>query len=201
MQAWNGVSFLECSPIPRAADAYIETDASGSWGCGALFNNLWFQLEWSTDWKPMDIMAKELVPIVSSCAIWAPLLPRKILEFKCDNQGLVNAINKGSSKEPVVMHLLRSLWFFSAFFEITIRADHIPGVLNTAADKLSRNQAAQFLRSYPNASCIPTKIPISLLRIVPPVRLDWTSRAFTRHFRCIIKLTQQYSLCAHQQLQ
>ena len=90
-----------------------------------LFNNLWFQLEWSTDWKPMDIMAKELVPIVLSCTIWGPLLPRKILEFKCDNQGLVDAINKGSSKEPVVMHLLRCL---SAFFEITIRADHIPGV-------------------------------------------------------------------------
>ena len=118
------------------------------------------------------------------------LLPRKILEFKCDNQGLVDAINKGSSKEPVVMHLLRCLWFFSAFFEITIRADHFPGALNTAADKLSRNQAAQFLHSYPNnASHIPTKIPISLLRIMSPVRLDWTSRAFTRYFRGVIKLT------------
>ena len=115
VQAWNGVSFLECSPTLWPPDACIETDASGSWGCGALFNNLWFQLQWSTDWKPMDIMAKELVPIVLSCAIWGPLLPRKILEFKCDNQGLVNAINKGSSKEPVVMHLLRCLFFFSAF--------------------------------------------------------------------------------------
>ena len=149
----------------------------------------------------MDIMAKELVPIVLSCAIWGPQLPRKILEFKYDNQGLVNAINKGSSKEPVVMHLLRCLLFFSAFFEITIRVAHIPGALNTAADMLSRNQAAQFLRSYPNTSHIPAKIPTSLLRIVSPVRLDWTSRAFTHHFRRVIALTQQYSPCAHQQLQ
>ena len=139
MHAWNGISFLECSPTPRPPDVYIETDASGSWGCGALFNNLWFQLQWSTEWKPMDIMAKELVPIVLSCAVWDSLLPKKILEFKCDNQSLVEAINKGSSKEPVVMHLLRCLWFFSAFFEITIRAAHILGALNTAADKLSRN--------------------------------------------------------------
>jgi len=151
VHAWNGISFLECSPVPRPPDVSIETDASGSWGCGALFNNLWFQLQWSTEWKPIDIMAKELAPIVLSCAIWGPLLPRKILEFKCDNQGLVDAINKGSSKEPVVMHLLRCLWFFSAFFEITIRAAHIPGTLNTAADMLSRNQAAQFLHLYPNA--------------------------------------------------
>ena len=67
----------------------------------------------------MNIVAKELVPVVLSCAIWGPLLPRKILEFKCDNQGLVDAINKGSLKEMMVMHLLRCLVFL-AFFKITI---------------------------------------------------------------------------------
>ena len=72
VHAWNGVSFLECSMTPQPPDIFIETDASGSWGCGALFNNLWFQLKWSTEWKPIDIMAKELVPIVISCAIWPP---------------------------------------------------------------------------------------------------------------------------------
>jgi len=182
----------------RPPDVYIETDASGSWGCGALFNNLWFQLQWSTEWKLIDIMAKELALII---AIWGPLLPRKTLEFKCDNKGLVDAINKGSSKEPVVIHLLRCLWFFSAFFEITIRAAHIPGTLNIAADILSRNQAAQFLRLHPNASHIPTRIPIPLLQIVSPICLDWSSRAFMHQFRHIVKSSQQYSPCAHQQRQ
>ena len=32
-----------------------------TWGCSALFNNCWFQLEWFTDWKHMDLMVKELV--------------------------------------------------------------------------------------------------------------------------------------------
>ena len=73
------------------------------------------------------------------------------------------------------MHLLRCLWFFSAFFEITIRAAHIPRALNTTADKLSRNQAAQFLCSNPNASHIPTQIPTPFLQIMSPIRLDWTS--------------------------
>ena len=45
VHAWNGVSFLECSMTPQPPDIFIETDASGSWGCGALFNNLWFQLK------------------------------------------------------------------------------------------------------------------------------------------------------------
>jgi len=40
-------------------------------------------------------MAKELVPIVLSCAVWGPLLPTKSIEFTCNNKGLVAAINKG----------------------------------------------------------------------------------------------------------
>ena len=67
------------------------------------------------DWKHMDIMAKGLIPIVLNCALWGPLLPNMILEFNCDNRGLVDAINKSLSKECVLMHLLRHLWFFSTF--------------------------------------------------------------------------------------
>ena len=74
---WNGVSFLECLSPPLPPDTQIQTDASGTWGCGALFQNFWLQLKWSTEWKRMDIMAKELVPIVLSCAIWALYFPKR----------------------------------------------------------------------------------------------------------------------------
>ena len=121
MSTWNGVSFMDCSPQTPHADHQITTDASGSWGCGALFETQWFQLAWSTEWIRMDIMAKELVPIVLSCAVWGPPILRKKLEFRCDNHSLVDAINKGSSKEPMVMHLLRCLWFFSAFLKSALR--------------------------------------------------------------------------------
>ena len=122
-------------------------------------------------------MAKELVLIVLGCAIWGPLLPRKSLEFKYDNSSLVNAINKGSSKEPMVMHLLQCLWFFSAFFEIKISASHVPGLLNTADDMLSRNHTAQFLHSHPYASHRPTQVPTPLLQIniSQKTRLDFSS--------------------------
>ena len=99
MSTWNGVSFMDCSPQTPHANYQITTDASGSWGCGAVFETQWFQLAWSTEWTRMDIMAKELVPIVLSCAVWGPLILQKKLEFRCDNHSLVDAINKGSSKE------------------------------------------------------------------------------------------------------
>ena len=99
-------------------DHSIQTDASGSWGCGAFFFPHWFQYAWTTEWTPIDIMAKELVPIIISCAIWAPLLAHKEIQFQCDNQSLVSAINKGSSKDSMVMHLLRCLWFITASFDL-----------------------------------------------------------------------------------
>ena len=63
-------------------------------------------------------MAKELVPIVMGCAVWGPQFAGHTTLFQCDNLGLVVAINKGSSKDKIVMHLLRSLWFFVATFDI-----------------------------------------------------------------------------------
>jgi len=52
------------------------------------------------------IMAKELVPIVLSCVVWGPLLSGSNVQFKCDNSGVVDSISKGSSKKPLIMHLL-----------------------------------------------------------------------------------------------
>jgi len=62
---WNGISFLRDTHTTSQCDYHIQTDASGSWGCGAYFTGRWFQLPWSA---MIGIMAKELVPIVLSCA-------------------------------------------------------------------------------------------------------------------------------------
>ena len=85
-------------------------------------------------------MAKELVPIVISCAIWGPLLVGKSVLFQCDSTVVVAAVSESSAKEPVVMHLLRSMWFVVAHFDISISIEHISGVCNGVADMLSRDK-------------------------------------------------------------
>jgi len=188
---WNGRSMFDCSlPSHR-----IFTDASGRWGCGAVFGSQWLKLAWSSEWTHKDIMAKELVPIVLSCMVWGPLLSGTRVEFRCDNSSVVDSINKGSSKEPTVMHLLRCLWFFSAHFDVKILASHIPGVSNTAADKISRNQSKEFLRSNPDAARVPVLIPTPLLKIISPRRLDWTSSSFVRHFKRTLNRLERDSHC------
>jgi len=82
--------------------------------------------------------------------------------IKCDNQSVVDSISKESSKEPVIMHLLQCLWFFSAYFDIRVTASHIPGVVNIAADQLSRSKSGEFLQTHPDISTVPVTIPTLL---------------------------------------
>ena len=42
---WSRVSFLQVGKNIRT-HAIIQTDASGSWGCGAHFSGRWFQWRW-----------------------------------------------------------------------------------------------------------------------------------------------------------
>ena len=94
---WNGTSLLH-TPFHRPTfDCCIQTDASGSWSCGALFHPHWFHYAWPPEWSHISIMAKELAPILISCAVWATLLVNKHIQFQCDNLSLVVAINKGSA--------------------------------------------------------------------------------------------------------
>ena len=121
---WNGISLLHNTLTTIPSDFQIQTDASGSWGCGAHFNGKWILLPWSADWAPISIMAKELVPILLSCAVWSRMLSKRKIEFKCDNRSVVEAVKKGSSKDTMAMHLLRCLWFLTAIFDIQITVAH-----------------------------------------------------------------------------
>ena len=136
-------------------------------------------------------MAKELAPIVIGCAVWGPYLKKQHVLFQCDNNSLVTCISKGYSKDPSVMHLLRCLWFFVAFFDIHVSAEHIAGVANCAADMLSRNIVTNFFLLQSQASCLPTPQPTPLLNIITPNRPDWTSHSFSSLFSSIIQMVQQ----------
>ena len=128
-------------------------------------------------------MARGLVPIILSCGVWGPYLTRQCILFQCNNYSLVAAINRVSSKHPLVMHLLRCLWLFVALYDIDMVAEHIAGATNQVADMLSINQSDQFLSQYPQESWFPTLLPPLLLLIVSPHKLDWTSQSFRDCFK------------------
>ena len=174
------LSILRGLSIAPPTQITIQTDASGSWGCGAVHGHLWLQLRWSGEWACQVIMAKEFVPAVLRMAVWDPLLARQNVLLQCDNLSLVTSINKGTAKLFLVMHLLCSLWFFTVHYDTALTATHILGVTNTAADQLSRNQLPLFHLTNPRVSMLPTPIPTSLQKIIFPRGPDWTSPKFRK---------------------
>ena len=119
---WNGVSILrQCQTLQE--DVHLHSDASGSWGCGAFWNSMWFQVAWQgLPIMSATIVPKELFPILVACAVWGPLWRGCTICAHCDNGAVVEVINRGRAKEPLMCHQLRALFFISAFYDFEVTA-------------------------------------------------------------------------------
>ena len=163
--SWNGIEMM--TVVKREAPGEVlVSDASGSWGCGAYCGKNWFQLKWVGPMASSHITVKELAPIVVASAIWGSLWKGSTVKVLCDNEAVVAILNKGSSHDPEVMHLMRCLAFFTAKFQFYLVASHIQGVDNTWTDALSRNNLVLFQALHSQANPQPSAIPDSILDIV-----------------------------------
>jgi hypothetical protein len=85
--------------------------------------------------------------------------------FNIDNKAVVTILNKKSSKSPMVMNLVRKLFFITLTHTILLKAQHISGSLNTIDDSLSRCNWQLFRELAPEADEHQTTIPSHLWRI------------------------------------
>ena len=98
-----------------------------------------------------------------------------------DNEGVVTVVQKRCAKDDLLIHFLRCLCFYGTYFRFDFSASHVPGVLNTAADILSRDNVTLFSSLFPQVPLIP----------VPPLVLDlllhqapkWSCPRWTELFR------------------
>ena len=180
LEDWNGVTMCG-SVIVQAPASVVTSDASGRWGCGAFMEEgYWFQFRWPAEWENVHITAKELLPIVVACAVWGDRWQRCTIRCLCDNAAVVAIMRSGSSKDPLVMHLLPCLFFFMAYYQIV---SHIPGSLNEAADHLSRDTLPSFLQITPGAKSHPTPLGEELMATLVTQQSDWTSASWRAALR------------------
>ena len=111
---------------------------------------------------------------------WGGLWRGKHICFHSDNMAVVSILSKKTAKSPHLMHLLRCLSFYCAFYCVNVSCVHVPGAMNAAADALSRNKLPLFSSLVPQASPFP--IPGSLVDLLVTSRLDWGSQAWTELF-------------------
>ena len=174
---WNGVSLLS-TVVRKPLDVTITSDASGNWGGGAFSpTGEWFQCSWPEEWKDVHITVKELVPIVIAATLWGCYWRGKTIQCRTDNAAVVAIINLGRSKHTdLAMHLMRTLLFVMARFDIGLVVVHLPGKKNEAADALSCNHLPLCFAQVPNAAKEPSVIQQELLEMLVHRQPDWTSR-------------------------
>ena len=142
----------------------------------------WFQWHWCTPVAEWLIAPKELLPILLEVAVWGPKWRGRQIVCHCDNMAVVAVVNSGYSRDTTMMHMLRCLFFLVAFFQILIRAVHIAGISNRAADALSRNDLPRFFQVVPEAARAPTPLPHGLLDLLVRECPDWTSPRWAQRF-------------------
>lgn len=186
LYSWNGISYFP-SNGPHLT---VVSDASGSWGCGALNTQSgeWFQVQWPESWSSVNIAVKEMIPIVVATALWGTQWCRRKVHFLSDNMAVVATLNSRSARHLHLSHLLRCLFFLEAHYDCGHSAGHIAGRSNIAADALSRNSLPSFFSSFPQARPTPTPVPVPVISLLTDPTLSWTDPRWERLFKSILSM-------------
>ena len=133
MKKWNGISML-WDTQRYSSDITVYSDASGSWGCGALWQQKCFNLPWSVQLQTCSTAVKELVPVVVAAALYGSQWRGKIVTFRVYNIAVVEVLNSTSCRDSHLMHLVHLLVFLASYHNFWFTASHIQGKQNTLAD-------------------------------------------------------------------
>ena len=168
LPSWNGVAIFTDPDWTHAPDMRLATDASDI-GIGISFRDQWVMCDLATaPWDraaKQDIAWRELLAVVIAIATFGPELAGRRVLFDCDNQAIVSAVNTGTIRNPDIMCLVRTLFYYMAHFSIEAKAVYITSEDNVAADALSRLDLPRFAMACPDASPSPTP-PTNVMPIV-----------------------------------
>jgi len=129
---WNGAA-----AIPLPADLKLETDASDL-GWGAAIGPLETSGSWSPAMQRRHINIRELTAVLLSLQSFRTAVKDKSVVVYSDNVTVVASINRLRGKSFFLNEVVRSLFLFCHSNNITLRAQWVPGVDNSRADRLSR---------------------------------------------------------------
>ena len=88
--------------------------------------------------KCTHINQLECIVLTLALTRWAELFHHKKLQFFCDNQTMVIAVNSGSSRDVLMQACLRQIHKVMAIESVDVRAIFLRGQDNRIADSLSR---------------------------------------------------------------
>jgi len=135
----SNLTTANCSPIkPLLPSLVIQSDASGS-GWGAVSQGIRTRGSWSLEESTLHINCLELLAATYAIKAFTKSLVNIHVLIQMDNTSAIAYINKmGGAKKGVLDSHARMLWDWCLARRITLRAEHLPGLLNVTADAESR---------------------------------------------------------------
>ncbi len=161
LKQWNGLSLFHNNLVSSPIDINLFTDAAPSIGFGGFYQGRWFASPWPAQLQdlPQSSALAELYPLVVAAFLWGNEWSSKCILVHCDNEAVVQCVNKGRSHSPALSPFLRRLKWIAACDQFVIVARHVAGSENQIADSLSRFLFQKFRRLAPEADEVPTPVP------------------------------------------
>jgi len=130
---WNGRALFRAPET-----AVLHCDASQHAWSGVLNSRLEARGSWRAHQMPEHITSKELRAVLFTVESFLPLLRGRRVRLWEDNQGVVAMLASWTSRSPLLMSLIRRLWWLLDCHDISISATYIRSAANVWADSLSR---------------------------------------------------------------
>jgi len=132
-QAWNGVQILD----PPKPTLHIYTNASSLKGLGGKFGDEWFSTQYPRQFRSREIQFKEIYVVLQAILWWGLSLERHHIVFHMDNSAIVVCIGSGTSRNPQVANVLRSIVMLAAWLGFFYSCSWVSSSNNQLADTAS----------------------------------------------------------------
>ena len=159
LSEFNGIAMLSPDIWLNSNTLHLYSDSAKSIGFAVIFGNDWCADAWSHS-SDYHITLLELYPIVLAVMLWCERLRNKNIIFFCDNKAVVDILNSQTSKDALVMKLVRKFVLKCMQYNINFHLQHIAGKQNIVSDALSRLQIHKARSLQPGLKAHPQCLPM-----------------------------------------
>ena len=137
---------------PEVIDHQIEVDASSE-GWGAVFGGLEAKGDWNQRISKRSSNYRELLAILMALETFNDHLVDSTVEILSDNSTAGAYVRNKGGPVPDLSQLAMAIWAIAESSQISLVCTHIPGVLNSTADRLSRSPDIHNWMLHPALFC------------------------------------------------
>ena len=182
LRRFNGIEMLyQSDPIGLTLEQLLDTGAQVNcgdaqpMGGGSYYGSEYWSRsfpEWLSS-SDIPIHLKEFWVVLVSAWLWGEHWSGKIVYIFCDNDAVVEVLEKERPRDPKMLELLREFMYIVCTRKFTPVFRKIGTRENKVADKISRCHDPALLKNYFHDNQLPVRSPIVALDTFFTLRSNW----------------------------